>query len=361
MKPVIIIAAISSRAHVQAALEAGFEVIAIDAFCDVDTQNLAQKIFQVDAANGKFNAQQLLNAVDQINVAKCMGFCYGAGFEAQPDLLVIIAQRLPLIGNSAVIINSIKMPHIFFSLCDSLKMAYPATQFERPINCLGWLQKQIGGSGGAHIKQVLPLDIASDKLHYYQKNQAGTPYSCLFLADGSNSQVMGFNQQWCEPSTLLPYRFGGVVSHANLSNAIKSQLEQFVQAATQYFGLRGINSCDFLVHDDSIFMLEINPRLSASLQLYRAQKGNLFAAHVQACLGQLIDWPIVDKKSRAMQIIYANKTAQVPPNMDWPDWVCDIPQPNTEIAAGQPICTVLAQARTAKSAKKKLLQRTTEL
>jgi predicted ATP-grasp superfamily ATP-dependent carboligase len=58
-----------------------------------------------------------------------------------------------------------------------------------------------------------------------------------------------------------------------------------------------------------------------------------------------------------MQVIYANKTAHVPANMDWPDWVCDIPQPNSEIAAGAPICTVLAQARSAKLAYKKLMQR----
>jgi predicted ATP-grasp superfamily ATP-dependent carboligase len=62
-----------------------------------------------------------------------------------------------------------------------------------------------------------------------------------------------------------------------------------------------------------------------------------------------------------MQIIYANKTAQVPANMEWPDWVCDIPQPDSEIAAGAPICTVLAQARTAKLAFKTLMQRAAQL
>ena len=134
-----------------------------------------------------------------------------------------------------------------------------------------------------------------------------------------------------------------------------------MQAATQHFGLRGINSCDFLVHDDSVYMLEINPRLSASLQLHQAKKGDLFAAHVQACLNQQIDWPVVDKQSRAMQIIYANKTVLVPAEMDWPDWVADIPQLLSEITAGSPICTVITEARTAKLAKQKLLQRVNDL
>ena len=41
------IAAIASRAYVEAAAGAGFTVIAIDAFCDVDTQKNAQKVLQV--------------------------------------------------------------------------------------------------------------------------------------------------------------------------------------------------------------------------------------------------------------------------------------------------------------------------
>ena len=82
---------------------------------------------------------------------------------------------------------------------------------------------------------------------------------------------------------------------------------------------------------------------------------------MQACVGELKQWPTVEKQAKAMHIVYANKTAnmptKVPANMDWPDWVCDIPQPNSEIAAGAPICTVLADARSAKLARKKVMQR----
>ena len=48
MKRSVIIAAISSRAYVQAAVTAGFEVIAIDAFTDVDTQKLALQVHKIN-------------------------------------------------------------------------------------------------------------------------------------------------------------------------------------------------------------------------------------------------------------------------------------------------------------------------
>lgn len=361
MKQTIIIAAISSRAYVQAAVNAGFEAIAIDAFADVDTQKIAKKVYQCKTQNGQFEAEDCFKILQKINLSDCLGLCFGAGFEARPELLASIAQRLLLIGNTAKSVDDTKMPHTFFSLCDTLKIAYPPTQFERPVNSLGWLKKQIGGSGGAHIQQALPLDFTMGRLHYYQKIQAGTPYSCLFLADRKNAQVIGFNEQWCEPSTLLPYRYGGAVSHADLTQQVKSTIIEFITKATSFFSLIGLNSCDFLVHENTVYMLEINPRLSASLQLYSAKTGDLFAAHVAACMGNLVGWPSVEQQSRAHHIVYTNKVVRVSVDMDWPEWVCDIPQPNSQILAGAPLCTVVADAHTAKLAKQKVLSRVADL
>ena len=365
---VLIIAAISSRAYVQAAVDAGFTVIAIDAFCDVDTQKMALKMLLVKVENGQFIAKDFYAALATLDLSNALGLCIGAGFEASPVMLHYLAKlsrQILLIANQANTIENIKNPSRFFAFCDTVNMCYPVTQLTRPASTIGWLQKQIGGSGGAHIKAVLPLELVQNTAVYYQKLQAGTPYSCLFLADTKHAQVIGFNEQWCnaspEDSSVLPYRFGGAVSHAELEESIKNCIIDFITKATLDFGLKGINSCDFLLHQNTIYMLEINPRLSASLQLVQAKKGNLFAAHVQACMEELKVWPTIEKKSRAMHIIYANKTAHVPPDMDWPDWVSDIPQPNSEIPAGAPICTVIACARTAKLAKQKVLQRATSL
>lgn len=371
----IVIAAISSRAYVQAAVDAGYEVIALDAFADVDTKALAKKVIQIDLDNGQFDAQQLLSALNelkkQLQLNDCIGFAYGAGFEAQPELLNKIALILPIIGNSSEVIAQCKQPQSFFALCEQFGMPYPQTLFHKPNNTLGWLQKKVGASGGDHIKALLPiqLNLLSSEAEeagiksdvYYQQKQAGTPLSCLFLADGENAQVIGFNEQWCSPTLLFPYRFGGAVSHAAISEIAQHKLMEFIAAITKQLALKGLNSCDCIVHNDEVFMLEINPRLSASVSLYQAKRGNLFASHVAVFFGPLNDWPIAAKHAHAMQIIYANQIAKVPLDMDWPEWVCDIPQPNSVIPMGMPICSVIADARTAKLAKQKVLQRAASL
>lgn len=360
------IAAISSRVYVQAAVDADFEVIALDAFADADTRSIAKQVIQIDVNAGQFDEKQLLAALNQINLDACVGFSYGAGFEAQADLINKIALMLPIIGNGANAIAQCKQPRLFFALCDLFNMPYPQTLFEKPVNSIGWLQKTVGASGGTHIKTVLPInlqptDFAKQPAVYYQQFQAGTPVSCLFLADGKHAQVIGFNEQWCSPTLLLPYRFGGAVSHVELSESVQQQLGAFVSAITQTLALKGLNSCDCIVQNDTVFMLEINPRLSASLGLYQAQRGSLFSSHVAAFLNGVIDWPVADKQSRAMQIIYANSVAKVPLDMDWPEWVADIPQANSVIPKGMPICSVTACARTAKLAKQKVLERAASL
>ena len=357
----IIIAAISSRAYVQAAVRAGFEVIAIDAFADVDTQLLAKKVYQCPVINGQFVVNALMAILQHIDLNAQLGFCYGAGFEAQPNLLTQIAAYLTVIGNSAQVVQNCKQPQLFFKHCDSLGMRYPETQFMRPLHTKNWLEKAIGGSGGLHIKALLPLNclqqLPQNNQLYYQQKQNGMAISCLFLANQQYAQVLGFNEQWQSKTALFSYRYGGAVSHIDIPQECQDNIENFVIKMTKILGLKGINSADFIWQDDQLFALELNPRLSATLDLYRAQKGDLFAAHVAACLGNLQDWPVADKKSRAHHIVYANKPAFVPTIMEWPNWVCDIPQPNSHIAAGAPICTVLADARTPKLASQKVKQR----
>ena len=51
--------------------------------------------------------------------------------------------------------------------------------------------------------------------------------------------------------------------------------------------LAGLNSVDFLVADDAVWLLEINPRPGATLDIFEPDGGSLFALHVQACGGVL--------------------------------------------------------------------------
>ena len=98
-------------------------------------------------------------------------------------------------------------------------------------------------------------------------------------------------------------------------------------------------------------MLEINPRLSSTFDLYQSLSCNLFDLHVKACSNEVLGKIAVPTLSKARQVIYADNELDIPAHSDWPSWVADIPVANSHIAANNPVCTVLAEAENAVEAR----------
>ena len=356
----MLIAAISSRPFVKAAVTAGYAVVALDVFADVDTQRSAEQVYKIDYANNGFDAKHFEATLDQIDTSDMQGFAYGSGFEAQPDLLECIAKRLPLIGNAPEVVRKLKDAPYFFGVLDSLAIPHPEVSFSLLANAEGWICKEEGGSGGAHVlNAVTSQDLPRGQ--YFQRVIDGTPISMLFAANGIEIKVIGFNQQWVAPIAGKPYRYGGIVGNANLPVAIKQSLQEAAKKITMAFGLRGLNSLDVIWQSGQYWVLEINPRLSSTLDLYQSKGSNLFTLHVQAVSGDLSRFPVISSRSKARNVLYAAQDVVIPENLVWPDWVADIPMALTEIPQHQPICTVLAEADIAVEAQALVVERLDQL
>ena len=354
------IAAVSSRPFVHAAVTAGYTVLALDAFADVDTRRVAEQVYKIDYANSGFDAKQFEAALDQINTSDMLGFAYGSGFEGQPDLLERIAKRLPIIGNTPEVLRRIKDASCFFGMLDPLAIPHPELSFTSLVNADGWICKEQGGSGGSHVLNASANQVLS-KDQYYQRVKDGTSISMLFAANGSEIKLIGFNEQWTAPIAGKPYRYGGIVGHVNLPFAIKQSLQETAHKITLAFGLRGLNSLDVIWQDDNYWVLEINPRLSSTLDLHQTKESNLFALHVQAVNGDLRHFPEISSRSKARKVLYASQDLVIAEDFVWPEWTADIPLAPTVIAQHQPICTVLADADTAVEARALVVERVEQL
>jgi predicted ATP-grasp superfamily ATP-dependent carboligase len=338
---------------VQAAVAAGYDVIALDAFADRDTRQAAGSLHALKYSEGSFDADELKEVLQLIAKASPLGFVYGSGFEAQTALLSLVETYVPLIGNSVRVVRNMKRAITFFALLDVLNIPHPAVNLQQmrqqDFSSGAWLIKRNGGSGGTHIRKAKvnePLAQGS----YYQQEIQGIPVSLLFAADGTTVREIGFNQQWLAPTSLMPYRYGGAVSRAALLPAIQQQLLEAAQKLTSAVGLRGLNSLDAIMDGERLWVLELNPRLTATFDLYPTINGELFDLHVRASAGSLANWPQLSAKSRAHYIVYAPENISVPATFDWPDWVADVPLPATHIKASDPICTVTAEGNSADEA-----------
>jgi uncharacterized protein len=303
----------------------------------------------VDFAGGGFDADDLWRKLVAINPVDTV-VTYGSGLENQPQLLDKISRHFSVLGNTPGVVAQVKDPRRFFPLLDELGIAHPETSVDALLNDGGWLVKGIGGSGGMHIRLW-----DGGPGGYYQRRTEGLPASVLFLADGANIQIIGYNEQWPAPAPGLPYRYGGAAGNADFPEDIKSSMAEAARRVSAAVGLCGLNSMDFLLAAGGPLALEVNPRLSASFDLYGIP--DLFERHLQACRGALMPLPGQTAGSRAHLIHYANHDVELDETVQWPEWTADVPPAGTVCIAGEPVCSVLAQACDANAAKQLVFAR----
>jgi methenyltetrahydromethanopterin cyclohydrolase len=295
----------------QALKREGFDVAVIDCFADVDTFRYAKKVVRVDS----LSIENLTLALEQLSDFEIAGIIYGSGFENHVESLYFLESRFEIFGNSAAAFKRVQNKREFFAALDFLEIPYPETHFDFPTTKKNWLSKPLNGQGGAGINSQ-KMDI------YWQQFCEGKSGSVLF----SNTEIIGFNTQWTHGDFL----FAGISNHCDLSNSQKNQLQSWVQKLVSHFDLRGFNSLDFIYTKTEVFVLEINPRPSASMQLY--------------------DTPFFS----AVEIIFAPHSLIIPNYFNWSENCHDLPHSGVIIPKNSPICSMIARGMQPESALKKL-------
>ncbi|MEZ5828908.1 MAG: ATP-grasp domain-containing protein [Hyphomicrobiales bacterium] len=359
----LLIAAISGRALARAAADAGLDALVADFFADTDTHAIAVAYRKLPGALSRgFQWASLARALDALAKqapSPLLGVIYGSGFEDRPALLDQIAKRWPVLGNDAKTVAHIKSPDTFFATLDRLAIPHPATMMERPARDAGWIAKRRCGAGGSHVVPSRLQKSASDI--YFQALMEGRTVSALFVADGSRSRILGFSEQWTAPAPGRLWRYGGAVRPAVLSASVEAAATESIAKATKAFGLTGLASADFIVSGNTPYLLEINPRPGATLDIFATAAKPLLRLHLDAVMdGKLPRIPSLDGAA-ASAVVYAPKRVIVPCNMNWPSWAADLPKPGERIDKQRPICTLLARAGTRGRAKRLVEARTASL
>jgi predicted ATP-grasp superfamily ATP-dependent carboligase len=357
-QPYLVVSA-SGRALSRSAARHGIPVVVLDLFNDVDTRALALASRACAGRHGRFHRTRLLQAVRELApIGGYAGLVYGSGLEGRPALLQALSRQCVLLGNTPETVARAKDPEFFFPLLDRLGIPHPEVRMTVPRNPQGWLAKRVGGAGGAHVRQA-HLGWPRKERRYFQRFQPGRVMSALFLADGTRARLVGLNEQWTVAlSRAALFAYGGAVTVDDVAEPLRAAASGAAARLTETLGLRGLNGLDFILAGDAPRVLELNPRPTATLDLYDdAIPGGLFAQHLLACAGRLEVGAVPYTSSRAHAIVYAACAWHVPHTFDWPEWVTDIPAGGSLIPPGAPVCTVHAQGESMRAARELVLAR----
>ncbi|MDF9393687.1 MULTISPECIES: ATP-grasp domain-containing protein [Methylococcus] len=337
-----LVVAASASALSRSLKRAGWTPFAIDGFGDLDTREYCRECQIVPLGKSGFDASALRSAIDGMKPTDVA--LYGGGLDSLPGVIEHLARGRLLVGNTAETVRLAKTPAMFFALLANLGIPFPETRFDPPCNVCGWLVKHGGSEGGVAVNFASNTDI-SKPYRYFQRQLETLPMSALFLADGTESRIIGFNTLWTTAADpLLPFRFAGAINRTSLSEPQRETLRGIVAQLVSALRLRGLNSLDFMTDETGgIRVLELNPRPSATLSLYDDElPSGLAGLHIRACLGTLPDFTLAAFPARAIQIVYAPHDVEMPGTLEWPAWCQNRPGPGCRIAKGAPLCTITA-------------------
>ena len=335
----LLIIANSARMAAQAAWQLGWKPLVIDVYADIDTRKFAVGYLCV----ASLAPIEILPAVETFIERYAVSLAvYGSGFENYPESLNCLAQRLRLLGNSAECFVQVQDKEEFFSRLTAFDIPFPETRFHPPSMLSDWLVKPLQGQGGVGIHRA--NDVSADG-YYWQRYQRGLSQSVLFIADGYDAQVIGFNSQW----TVDGFIFAGIINNSSLTPIQQDCVSAWIARLTAVYGLKGLNSMDLIQNGDLLYVLEINPRLSASMQLYGEK---CLQHHIEVSLnGRLKRWDWADDRQSqseftAYQIVYAKEDTQIPTGFVWLPFCQDTPKMGSICRKNQPICSIMAVSKT---------------
>jgi predicted ATP-grasp superfamily ATP-dependent carboligase len=359
-QPHLLVIAISGRALAQSARRGGFQVRVLDAFADSDAQQAgeAQSIAADHAI--AIDPQRLFDA---LGAPQTRFIVLGAGFERSPELIDRLAQFGALCGNETDVVRALKEPLLCAQLLSALELDVPHTQLEPPLDARGWLQKEIGGAGGVHVRSAAGAPHSANR--YYQRIVDGQPMSVTFLADAQRAYILGFNQQTIARVGKLPYCYVGAAT-CSVVPALEGEMQYRLDRLVRVTGLRGLNGIDFMLKGEQVQVLEVNPRPTATFELYEPDFAHgLVHWHVASFqdsvpqFASLIRAP--HRLARAYRIVFAKYQLRVPLDVQYAAWCRDRPQPGSEIHSGAPVFSVFAEGGSPAVALEILMQRVSEV
>ena len=333
----IIVVAQSGRFIAQLASSAGYPVRVADCFGDEDTLAICQQWQNLPDLH---DPAQLLTVINSLSRQQTCYLVYGSGIEAVHPILDQLPEHITVIGNDAATLSALHSP-AFFEQLRAKFIPFPETQFTQPSIDAGWLAKSFRGYGGTHIKPSQSAEIEGDEDIYYQHYHKGQSGSALFISDGHNVQLISINENH-HLAQEDSFQFLGLSTPFQISDKQHNLLQIWISEIVALFGLVGFNNLDFIIDETGqLFVLEINARFSASVQLLDSNP--LFDQHLQACQGQLLDAIAQSPVRKHLHTVYSPCQVAISEKINWPDFCHDIPKVNQIIAKGKPLCTAIVE------------------
>jgi predicted ATP-grasp superfamily ATP-dependent carboligase len=342
----------SVRAAAQSARDAGFDPSGIDHYADRDLRRIAGSIrLEHDAPTAEF--ERLARSLPP------GPFLYTGPLENEPDLIDTIALDRPLWGQPGRILRLVRDPHRLAFELDRGGFRFPEIRQRPTLDEGPWLLKPYASGGGLRIEHWNQSERSSVPEGFcLQRQIRGTPISAIFLGDDERTRLVGITRQILSAGPN-PFLYLGSFGPWPIAESLRTETFRLGRMLAATFGLRGLFGVDMIQNRGSLWVIEVNPRYTASVEILEWTTGlPLMAEHARCFqpIGGVISPNGRPKVAFAAKQTILTSRDWVMPASDLPlfplegplpgCWFSDLPEPGERFAAGQPVLTLNVTGRT---------------
>lgn len=355
----VVVVGFSTRAIVESAIAAGYQVASVDAFADLD--NAATPALALGTPGSGIARYSPLGIARAARALPGHLAAYVASFENHPDAVRTLARGRQLLGNPPNVLVRARAPELVARLLRQHGFAAPEIRLRgtRETGRTSWLAKPFA-SGGGHGISKWRRGTSLRSTHFLQQRIAGIPGSLVFAANGRVAVPFAFSRQLVGHPEFGASGFqycGNILVPARTATFAKADALfgtacDIANTLTRELHLVGVNGIDFIARDGTPFVTEVNPRYTGSMELAeRAFEFSVFSAHASGSAGLTPRFDLaaarndtaVDVIGKA--VVFAKRTVTLGDTGAWLEdpSLRDVPQPGQRIPRGSPVCTIFAR------------------
>jgi len=360
MKKLLLIG-INTRSMLNSALKLNYEIYSTSYFSTYDMPTIKNKKIilneKYDESCGlfedNFNSENILEIskeyIDEVDYIIPISGVSPSDFKKKDQKKILGTTDVERIENKykfyKKIKNSILTPKTFKikDIADAFEINknYPETKF---------ILKPLKGSGGYNIN-LLSEDIELNNEEYIiQEYIDGINLSSSILANKNNMQILTHSRlltvndisesnSFKYIGNILPLTKQSIITETKDIKEITNKQEIICEKLAKKFNLIGSNGIDYILNENGLYALEINPRLQGTYECIEKSFGiNMLDAHIKTCQGQTIEIPKA-KYYSYKKIIYSPTRMKY--NKINENNIFDLPHVGSITEKGEPLLTII--------------------
>lgn len=371
LSPDVILVGASVRSLAESVISDGQVPFCVDYFADSDLRWRLECINAADNLRTIRSYSEVVAAISDCDLN--VPIVLAGGAECDTVLTTQLSKHRTIAGMPPEVVKQLRSPEVVFQVLRDAGCRVPDWQLAANTDRLTfdpvkWLVKDMSSSGGLAVFATDACATLSNN-QFLQRRLAGTCFSASFYSEsdalGESPVLLGVTIQLSGQRALNcdGFKFCGNVGPVQPSKNLRNQVCRAAAALASKFQMRGVWGIDFILNNNEAWIIEVNPRVTASHELHEKRLmpgGSECCSHVQLQLRSVGQGPkTVNLKTKtassqiARMVVYASESLMISEatqtqltkfvrheTEDPSCWIADIPQCSANVNAGDPLCSV---------------------